>query len=343
MAQLPDQLQSQYEQARRGAALFDLANYGNLEVKGPDAASFLHNLCTNDVRGLAVGAGCEAFLITAQAKIVAHVFIHRTSLAGGGESFVVDVGPDMAEKALRHLDRYLISEQVELSDLSGELGQAHLAGPEAARILEQAFGMTVTDLGNLRNIVNEWRGAPYQVRRNDRLGLPGYDLVVPRTKTSELLAAVTSTGAVPAAPEVFEILRLEAGTPLYGKDIDDSNLPQEVARIDRTISFTKGCYIGQETVARIRTYGHVNRSLVGLRLPEGEPPVHGTKLFQEGKEVGLVTSSVFSPAAGSAVALGYVRRGFEKPGTRLEVEVAGMRQMAEVAPLPLAGSSPPSQ
>ena len=119
---------------------------------------------------------------------------------------------------------------------------------------------------------------------------------------------------------------MEAGTPVYGRDIDETNLPQEVARVERTISFTKGCYIGQETVARIRTYGHVNRTLVGLQL-DGETAVPlGTKLFHADKEVGHITSSAVSPRLGQAIALAYVRRGSQEPGTRLEVETPAFAQ-----------------
>src|SRR5207244_7503068 len=115
--------------------------------------------------------------------------------------------------------------------------------------------------------------------------------------------ALLAGGARPAGIEAYNALRIEAGTPVYGLDIDDTNLPQEVARVERTISFTKGCYIGQETVARIRTYGHVNRSLIGLRLSGNAAASPAAKLFRADKEVGHITSSALSPKSGQAIAL----------------------------------------
>src|SRR5262249_40430878 len=162
---------------------------------------------------------------------------------------------------------------------------------------------------------------------------PGYDVVVPRETAGSLWNTLRATGAVPAGTDAYQTLRVEAATPQFGIDIDDTNLPQEVGRIDRTISFTKGSYIGQETVARIRTYGHVNRTLVGLTL-EGDGTVpFGTKLFRDGKEVGQITSCVFSTRLQRVIALAYVRRGNQEPGTRIEVGDSKARA-SEVVALP---------
>ena len=140
--------------------------------------------------------------------------------------------------------------------------------------------------------------------------------------------------------QVYHTLRIETGTPWYGVDIDDSNLPQEVGRIDRAVSFTKGCYIGQETIARIRTYGHVNRSLVGLKADGDSPVTSKSKVIRGGKEIGHVTSSVWSPSVNSMIALAYVRRGNQDPGTPVEIDIAGQARNAVIAPLPFCRSEP---
>jgi glycine cleavage system T protein len=328
----------EYQQACRHAALFDLSHHGKLELTGKDAQTFLHNLCTNDVNALPVGAGCEAFLTTGQAKIVGHAFIDHLRLPDGRDAFWLEVAPGMAEKVLSHLDRHLISEQVELADRTRAYAELHLAGPQARQALMKAAG-ELPDLGLLRHQDNRFAGrASTRIRRNDRLGLPGYDLLCPTDQAGEVWKVLTGAGASPAGLEAFDTLRVEAGTPVYGRDIDENNLPQEVGRDDRAISFTKGCYIGQETVARIRTYGHVNRLLVGLKLGPGGPAAPGAKLFRDNKEVGHVTSSVISPRLGTAVALAYVRRSSHEPRTLLEVETPAGRRAAEVASLPLGGA-----
>lgn len=324
---------AEYHQAHVQAALFDLSHEGKVEVTGKDAAGFLHNMCTNDVRNLPTGAACEAFLTTGQAKVVAYVLISHGVTADGDRCWL-DTAPGTAERVVQHLDRYLISEQVELADRTSDFAAFHLAGPDAAAVLERALGQPVPALAALHHQSVTFGTAAGWICRHDRLGVPGFDIGCPRARAAAVWQALGAGGARPAGLRAYHILRVEAGTPVYGIDIDDTNLPQEVGRTEQAVSFTKGCYIGQETVARIRTYGHVNRSLVGLKLAGASPAQAGAKLFRAGQEVGHVTSSVFSPGLGSVVALAYVRRGSQEPGTALEAEVAGQRIAAEVMPLP---------
>ena len=317
---------AEYDKARKNASLFDISHHGKVEVSGADAAGFLHNLCTNDVKNLPAGAGCEAFLTTAQAKIASFVVIYH-SVSQAQSVFSLDAGPGMGERVVKHLDRYLISERVEL----------HLAGPRARPVLEGLLGAGLPDLIELQHTAQTFAGAACQLRCRQPLGLSGYDLLCGKNQAAAVWQALLAGGARPAGIEAYNALRIEAGTPVYGLDIDDTNLPQEVARVERTISFTKGCYIGQETVARIRTYGHVNRSLIGLRLAGEGAASPAAKLFHADKEVGRITSSVVSPRLGQAIALAYVRRGSQEPGTMLQAETEAGRRSAEVVSLPFAG------
>ncbi len=322
---------AEYHGARRHAALFDVSHHGKTEAKGTDAAAFLHNLCTNEVKNLPAGAGCEAFLTTAQAKIAAFVIIYRM----GQNAFTLDAGPGCGEKVFNHLNQYLISEQVELSDRTLDFAQMHLAGPEAGEVLERVLGSRLPELLELQHGTQRLAGADCQLRRHEPLGLLGYDLLCEKDHAASVWQTLVAAGARPAGLKAYDMLRIEAGIPIYGPDIDDTNLPQEVGR-ERTISFTKGCYIGQETVARIRTYGHVNRLLIGLKLPWEDYASYRAKLFHADKEVGRITSSVVSPRLGH-IALAYVRRGSHEAGTMLEVETAGGRRSAEVVSLPFTG------
>ena len=324
----PPDVIADYRLARDGAALFDVSDRGKVELTGKDAGRFLHNLSSNDILRLAPDTGCEAFLLTAQARVVAHVLVYRLK---DPEAYWLDADPGLAEAVLKHLDRYLISEDVALVDRTRDFAQFHLAGPQARTIMEEA-GLAGLEELSLARID---RGAyAVHVRRHDTLGVPGYDLVCPAPYAEPVRDYWLKRGARPAARAAYEVLRVEAGTPVYGVDVDESNLAPEVGRTARAISYQKGCYLGQEPVVRIRDLGHVNRTLTGLEISGAGPAPRGARLLRDGKEAGHVTSSVVSPGLGKAIALAYVRRGSTEPGTRLEVEAGGGRRAAEVVALP---------
>jgi folate-binding protein YgfZ len=306
----------EYEQSRTGATLFDLSHHGKVEVAGPDARAFLHNLTSADVRGLAPGATCEAFLLTTTAKVIA--YLRLTCLLSSDArraAFLLDLAPGSAERVLKHLDHYLISEQVEFADRTRELALLHVAGPRAAEVV-RCVPPSVSA----------------QMFRVDRLGLPDHDLYCPREEAVALWEALVQAGATPAGREAFEVLRVEAGRPAPGVDVDETTFAPEVGRTAEAICYTKGCYLGQEPVVMARDRGQVNRRLLGLKLSGGPAP-HNSPVYRDGKEVGRVTSSVVSPRLGG-IALAYLRRGNQEAGTVVEVDAAGERRTAEVATLP---------
>jgi folate-binding protein YgfZ len=320
---------SDYTAARTHAALFDLSARGKIELAGNDAAVFLHNLTTNDVKGLAPGAGCEAFLCTATAKVVAHGHVWRCPPEGKREALWLDLDEGLAAKTYQHLDRYLISEDVTLTDRTAELAQFHLAGPAMSQVLA-VVGITMD--AYVRNTFHT--AGPLTVRFTDPLGLPGCDLLFPASHAGSLRDDLTRAGAHAGTAETFDVLRVEAGTPVYGKDMDETTFAAEVGRTLQAISYTKGCYLGQEPIVMARDRGVVQRGLVGLLLgAETVPP--GTLLYRDGKkEAGRTTSSVASPKLGQAIALAYIRRGSQAPGTALEAEDGGARRPVTVAKLP---------
>jgi folate-binding protein YgfZ len=310
---------AEYQLARQRAAFFDRSHHGKIEVSGKDARTFLHNLCTNDLKNLPQARACEAFFATNKAKAIAHVSIYHRP-AESSERFWIDAGPGLGPKLAQHLDRYLISEQVEIADRTAEFAQLHLAAADAeglvSKVIERLPGVTV-------------------LRPHDPLGLPGFDLLVARAKAAELWQMLLSLQILPAGLEAYEMLRVEAGTPIYGKDIDEERFVVEVNRISQTISYAKGCYLGQEPIVMARDRGHVNRKLLGVRISGRGAVLHGAKLLHAVAEAGQVTSSVVSPRFGP-IALAYIRRGHDAPGTKLQVEGTGLT--AEVAGLPFAGS-----
>jgi folate-binding protein YgfZ len=315
------------------AVVIDTSHRGKIEVAGTDAVGFLHNLSTNEIKQLPPGAGCEAFLTTGQAKIMSHLFIYRMAPQTVG----LDVVPGSAPRVAEHLERFHITEQLEIINRTPEFAQFHLAGPDAENVLRRC-GFDASACGQEHQHVEvPVAGTASRVRKHALLGVSGYDILCPAAAGSILWQALADTGARPAGLHVYNTLRIEAGMPEYGIDIDESNLPQEVGRIERTVSFTKGCYIGQETVARIRTYGHVNRLLVGLRLVERHDVPGGAPVYRDATEVGRVTSAVVSPRLGTGIALAYIRRGSNEPGTELAVETATGRVSAVVGALPFVG------
>jgi folate-binding protein YgfZ len=330
---------AEYRQARTAAALFDLSHRGKVELIGPEAAVFLHNLLTNDVKNLAHSRGCESFLCNVQARVLAYALVYRlkvfddAAFLSSHDTFWLDVDPGIGDTVARHLDRHLISEQVEIADRTASFAHLHLAGPQAPALLAQDG---IKDLSPRELMQNGFGPSTVQFRRNDRLGVPGYDVVCPTDRAEWYWNHWTERGARPAGLEVEEALRVEAGTPVYGKDITENNLAPEVGRTAQAISYTKGCYLGQEPIVRLRDLGHVNRVLTGLRVEAAEAVPPGAKLWRDGKEAGQVTSSVVSPALGTAIALAYVRRGNTDPGTALEVETHSTRVRASVTSLPFS-------
>ena len=302
---------AEYHATLAGAGLFDRSDAAKLELTGPDAAMFLGNLCTNDIKKLAAGAGCPAFFCDSRAKVKFQTWIYRTPETNGASSYWVETTPGRNADLYQYLDRYLISERVEITDRTDEFAQFLLAGPTAA---------------------------PGRADRSDLLGLRAFDFVVPKAEAEHLRQRLIATGAVPAGPQVYETLRIEAGTPLFGPDIDDNRFVMEVAHAARAVSYTKGCYLGQEPIVMARDRaGHVNRAFLGMKVLDGGPLPPGAKVFHDGQDVGVVTSSCHSPRLGAPVALGYLRWKHQEVGTRMDAESPAGRQPVEVLGMPPVG------
>ncbi len=321
-----------------GSRVFDLSDHGKVEVAGKDAAAFLHNLCTNDIKRLAVGEGCEAFFTNAKARVLAYVWIEHATLADGRPVFQVDTERGLGATLFDHLNRYLISEEVELTDRSKELAELHLvscAVDFAVQYREARETAEVFSAG-LAEALTKVLGNSVHIRPHLRLGVPGFDLLFPAADKKNVLRILQRAFVFPSDRETFYLHRVEAGIPAHGNEIDDTRLVMELGRTAQAISYTKGCYLGQETIVMARDRGHVNRMLLGLKLAGNYPSAYPAKVFHGQEEVGEVTSSVFSPRVGSAIALAFLRRGHQQPGTAVEVESAEGKRAAEVAALPFS-------
>ena len=302
-----------YETATNGAVIVPLRDWSTLRVTGADRAAFLHNMCTNDVKGLTAGRGCEAFFTDVKGKIVGHAFL----LADDSAIRIVGV-PRTAERLMKQLDRYIIREDVTLSDESPELTWLLLFGKQADGVLERSLGIADGQLPegwSHRSVAVD--GIGLLAVRCPLPWMGGVLIRCPASAADTLASRLRDAGAVAGAGAWFERLRVESNWPLWGVDFDDSNLPQEVARDAQAISFRKGCYLGQETVARIDALGHVNKQLIQVLFEGDEAPVVGDELFNGDQSVGRVTSACTSSRWGSPAAIAMVRRGSNAAGTSL--------------------------
>ncbi len=315
----------EYAELRSGAGVIDAGSNTEVELVGPDAASFLNRMCTNQVDGLAPRTGCEAFLTDAKAHVLAYVLVFRCP-----GSLVLHTAAGQGAKLIAHLDRYLIRDKVELHDRSGSRREFLLAG-ERSKDVFSALGWAVPGEGHLNHVDVDWAGGKASIRRLELGGPAMFLIAVPAEAAGTAWQMLQNAGARPCGQLAGEAIRIEAGWPVYGIDVTEENLPQEVGRDRWAISYSKGCYLGQETVARIASRGHVNRMLVGLKFPTGEIPAPGAELTADGALAGRVTSATFSPRLGSALALGYVRRGNASVGARLASSLGPV----EVVSLPL--------
>ena len=313
---------TEYQTARTDCALFDTSHRGKIAVTGKDAASFLHNLSTGDITGMPLGAGCEAFFCNAKAKVIAYALVYHARLADGKSAYWLDVAPGESEKLIKHLDRFLIAEQVEIFDRTLDLAQVHLVGAGATAALARALGDDVPDLDPLLHMERTFGVSVHShIRRNDCLGVPGYDIVCLSNLAPGLWRVLAGAGAKPAGLDAYELLRVEAGTPEYGIDIDENRYAFDVGRTTQAICYTKGCYLGQEPIVMARDRaGHAPRTLTGLKLSGDGAVARGVKARRNGEDVGWVTSSVSSPKLRCGIALAYLRHGHNEPGTLVEVE-----------------------
>ncbi|MBI3989783.1 MAG: aminomethyl transferase family protein [candidate division NC10 bacterium] len=318
----------EYQAARGQVGIFDLSFRGKLLLVGPDRVRFLQGMVTNDVKHLKEGEGCYAALLTPQGKILADLAIYALP-----DAFLIDVEAVRREIVRDTLSKYLITDDAEIQDVTEVYGLLRLQGPKAPALLAETLGEPLPR-EEYHHGERSLDGVSVRlIRRTWDIGGEGYELVTSWGGTAKSWEALWNRGQAfglqPVGMAALETLRVEAGIPRYGIDMDENTLALEILP-EKAISYTKGCYIGQESVARMTYRGHVNKKLVGLKLEGEVVPRPGEKLFAGGKEIGWITSAVFSPSLRCPIALGYVRREHTDPGMRLTVEVGGVSATAEV-------------
>jgi glycine cleavage system T protein len=325
---------AEYEAVRSAVGLFDLPQRGLLQVTGPDRLPFLQGMVSNDLRAIKPGDGQYAAFLNQQGKVVADVRILRSN-----SSFYLDVWHSSRETIMEHLNRYLVADEVEITDRFDDYQLISVQGPRSKALLQDFFGGTELPDRPMQHImVPETKVC---VMCASHTGEDGFDLYVRNFELIDLARALTEKGAAFSARwvgvDAQEILRLEAGIPRYGIDFTEDNLLLETGLRD-AVSFTKGCYLGQEVVERVRSRGHVNKRLVGLLMDGLDLPVAGASVVADEREVGRVTSSARSPALGRIIALAYVNKEFWTPGTGVFVRADGGSTAATVTDPPFIGT-----
>lgn len=324
--QTPAEQFQAYQAAQQAAAVFDLSTRDELTLTGADRVSFLQGFCTNDVKRLPVGGVCEAFIPNVKGRTLGHVFI-----SAGVDQLTLDSVAQANETLLPHLDRYLIVEDVELKSTTADRRLFFVTGPKALQVISQVWPDAAALPPNAFIEVSAGE-FPVTVRRVDWLGQPGFQIRVPAENGETVQSQIVQAGAVVGDESVWEAVRLEACLPDHGRDFSEDNLAQEVDRTEAAISFHKGCYLGQEPIARIDALGHVNWLLRGLKLelPEDADPaeISGAELKVDGQEkpVGTVRSVAAIPCESgespgrSCVAMAIVRREQSVAETVLQLE-----------------------
>jgi folate-binding protein YgfZ len=307
---------SEYAALHQGAGIGAISARAQIAVAGNDRASFLQGLLTNDIQSLTAGTGCYAAWLTPQGRMITDLHVLES-----GNMILLDVPAALADTILQKLDQFLFSEDVQLASLSDALRGVWIHGPKAAQVLAATIGGApgFESWTGYQHARLTFHGESIVVARIDQLGVPGFVVYLAPAHADDLDAELRANGGVPTGQGALDAARIEAGYPVFGIDMTDDTIPLEAGIEGRAISFSKGCYVGQEVVIRVlhRGGGRVARKLVALRI-DGNVPSQGAKLAVGDRAVGVVTSAAESPTFGS-IALGYVHRDFTAPGTGITV------------------------
>ena len=328
---------AEYEAVRGGAGLFDLSTRGRVEVSGGEAVMFLNGMLTNDVARLEDGAWMHAAFPNPQGRLVASARVFRR-----GGAFLFDTEAATYARLLQTLARFTLAGDFRVRDLTAETAMLSVQGPRARDVVRAVLGDSAAETA--RGVVStfELDGAEVSAARATHTAEDGFDLFVSSEPAASLWNALVAAGARPVGADALEVLRVEAGLPRYGVDASETNVVLEVVDESEAVSYTKGCYAGQEIIARIHWRGHVAKRLAGVVFDRDAEPPSDARLLDcaEGREAGRITSSVYSPRLHARVALALVKYDFLTPGTELKL-FSGDSEVcaAHVADLPLVRGS----
>ena len=304
---------SEYKAAKGKVVIHDSSYTGRVKATGEDVLDLLNRLSTNEVDSLQPGQGALTILTNDKGRIIDLITLFHM-----GEHILLFTGPSATEQVGQWIDKYTIMEDVVLEDITHRTAMLSLLGPEAVSFLGDVLRLDLSTMQDCSYKKVEVAGSEVSLIRRDTLGLPELHLLVQLEEAEKVWGVLVSNGAVPIGMDAYDALRVEAGCPDYGKELGELYNPLE-AGLAGAVSFTKGCYIGQEVIARLDTYDKVQKHLVALTFSGGELVKEGMALCREGREVGTVTSVAKVPTTGRLVGMGYIRKAVAQAGSKLSL------------------------
>ena len=317
-----------------GAGLIDLSSRGRLLVSGSEAIQFLNGLITNDVKTLAENHWMPAAFPNVQGRLIASVRVaHRQ------DGFLIDTEPATHEPVLKSLNRFTLAGDFRVTDLTDDTAHLSVQGARSSGVITAVFGEASASIERDGSPTVEWGDREVTIIRATHTGEDGFDLLISAQAAATLWDSLQTAGARPCGFDALEILRVEAGIARYGRDMDDTSVVSET-NLDHAVSFTKGCYVGQEIIARIKYRGHVAKKLTGVMFDQPVRIESGAVIRSiDDKEIGRITSNALSPHLGRTIAMGYVKYDYLAPGTSMKVISGEVEQAARIVELPFVRGS----
>lgn len=321
-----------------GAGLIDLSSRGRITVGGLEAVQFLNGLITNDMKMLLEDTWMPAVFPNAQGRLVASVRVMRLKDIDTGKatcpSYLIDTEAASHQSVLKILQRFTLAGDFRVNDVTDESAQFSVQGKKAENVVQSVFGDAVKNLAERGAIKTSWNGTEVTVVRATQTSAKGFEFIVNTADARRLRQALVDAGATPVGENAYEVLRIEAAVPRYGLDMDETNVVTET-NLDEAVSYTKGCYIGQEIIARIKYRGHVAKKLTGLSFADKVDIASGDVVkSSDNKDIGRITSATYSPQLKRTIALGYVKYGYLAADTPVKVVHDGSEVSAHVTELP---------
>ena len=321
---------------RKGAGIMDMTHRGKIRISGKDRIKFLQNILSQDINKLTPGTGGHATLLNTKGHMLAYMRIYSDE-----DSFLIDTEPGEADKIIQILNRYLFREDVKIDDVTLKYGLVTVQGPHSRENICRISGTDIKEMEECNHLNLTINSINCKVVKTTHTGEEGYDIYAPWDNIHSIWETIIipspSAQITPVGHEAYNSLRIEAGIPLYSVDMDEDTIPIE-ANLDHAISYTKGCYVGQETIARIKFKGHVNRTLTGFTIEGDIIPGKGDRIYTvtENTEhnIGIITSACFSPTLNKSIAIGYLRLGYTEPGTEVHIDSKPHRIAAVIAGIP---------
>ena len=321
-----------------GVGVIDLSPRGRMLVSGTEAIQFLNGLITNDMKTLAENSWMPAAFPNVQGRLIASVRVIRLPDEQTDRNvcptFLIDTEPATHERVLKTIERFTLAGDFRVRDVTAQTALLTVQGKKSAGIVRLVLGQEAAGLAANGALKVAWQESEVTILRATHTGEDGFDLILNTDEASSLWDALHAAGARPVGYDALEILRIEAGLPRYGIDMDETNVVTEAA-LDDAVSYTKGCYVGQEIIARIKYRGHVAKKLAGIKFTEAVKVETGAAIrSMDNKEIGRVTSTTYSPHLGRTVALGYLKYDYLAPETQVRVTAERGDVEARIAELP---------